>query len=134
MFNCDCKPYRLVLDTWSKSKMRESDPKTLKPYPSPEYFIPPALKKTKSSNSTSEKSECGNCVFPFLYGGRIHDICTTIDGDDKPWCSLTYEWTGLWEYCTGSNCPGVDLPADNMTVSPGNEVGSCCKFFTFSDY
>ena len=98
----------------------------MKPYPYPKYFKAQTLKKSKSRNSTSEKSECGNCVFPFIYGDRIHDICTTIDGDE-PWCSLTYEWTGQWEYCTNLSCPGVDSPKENMTVSPGNEVGSCCK-------
>jgi len=82
------------------------------------------MKGSNSSKPSSEKSGCGNCVFPFLYSNRIHDRCTTIDGDN-PWCSLTYEWTGNWEYCASSSCPGVTPPTETMTVNPGNKVGSC---------
>ena len=91
------------------------------------------MKGSNSSKPSSEKSGCGNCVFPFLYSNRIHDRCTTIDGDN-PWCSLTYEWTGNWEYCTSSSCPGVAPPTETMTVNPGNKVGSCCKYLVFQSF
>ena len=67
---------------------------------------------------------CGNCEFPFIYGGRIHHRCTTIDGDPKPWCIAP---CGK-EYCEDPNCPGLSASTtEQMTVNPANEVGSCCK-------
>ena len=84
----------------------------------------PSPSTTAASNSTG----CGNCVFPFLYANRIHDRCTTFDGDSSAWCSTTYEWTGSWEYCTSSSCPGVAAPTEQMSANPYNAEGSCCKF------
>ena len=65
--------------------------------------------------------------------GRIHDRCTTIVGT-APLCATTsnYDQDGLWEFCTDSTCPGVAPPTESMTVSPGNEVGSCCKHEIFN--
>ena len=40
-----------------------------------------------SSCSDVRTSGCGNCVFPFIFAGRIHTTCTTMDGDSTPWCS-----------------------------------------------
>ena len=87
---------------------------------------PPGGSSPSPPPPSPSPSSCGNCVFPFMYGGRIHDRCTTIDGDN-PWCSKTFEWEGEWEYCTDSSCPGVAPPTETMSVSPGNEVGSCSK-------
>lgn len=71
-------------------------------------------------------SNCGNCVFPFIFNGRLFDSCTTIDGDATPWCATSVDsagnYGGTWEYCQ-SSCPGVSTPS--MTVHPGNAVGSC---------
>jgi hypothetical protein len=41
-----------------------------------------------------------NCVFPFTYGGKTYNDCTT-DGDngDIPWCSLTSDYQGILTYC-----------------------------------
>ena len=78
-----------------------------------------------------QRSNCGNCVFPFIMFGRIHDRCTTILGT-SPVCATTsnYDEDGQFEWCTESTCPGVAPPTETMTVSPGNEVGSCCKYKT----
>ena len=85
---------------------------------------------TGSTTSSSSTGGCGNCVFPFLFNGRLHDSCTTIDGDNA-WCSKTYEWSGQWEYCTDSSCPGTSATTtQQMAVNPLNAVGSCCKFFS----
>ena len=81
-----------------------------------------------------QRTSCGNCVFPFVAFGRIHDRCTTILGT-SPFCATTsnYDQDGQFEWCTQSTCPGVAPPTETMTVSPGNEVGSCCKYKTFLD-
>ena len=72
---------------------------------------------------------CGNCVFPFTFGGRKHTTCTTIDGD-RPWCAMEVDVSGAlvdgnFEYCTDPSCPGLNPPAIN--VNPNNAVGSCCE-------
>ena len=104
------------------------------PAPSPS----PAASSTQypvyntSSSSSPSSGSCGNCVFPFIYGGRQHDTCTSIDGDN-PWCSTQVDSTGVhvsgnWEYCQDASCPGTSVTTTpQMTVTPGNEVGSCCK-------
>ena len=94
------------------------------PTPSPS----PSPSTTPSPPSTGS---CGNCVFPFMFNGRIHDRCTTIDGDASPWCSKTADWDGQWEYCTDASCPGVAAPVEQMTISSGNEAGNCCKYKNF---
>ena len=99
-------------------------PVTVAPTPSPATAT---VLPTNSTGTTPSTGACGNCVFPFMFGGRIHDRCTTIDGDSNPWCSKTSDWEGQWEYCTDASCPGVAPPAEQMTASYGNEVGSCCK-------
>ena len=95
---------------------------------------------TPSTNSPSSSSpptgNCGNCVFPWIYGGRIHEGCTTIDGDSQPWCSTQVDSTGVhvaggtnWEYCTESSCPGTSATTTpQMSINPLNAPGSCCKF------
>ena len=90
--------------------------------------VKPIVRETNPKTKTH--SSCGNCVFPFIMFGRIHDRCTTIVGT-APLCSTTsnYDQDGLWEFCTDSTCPGVAPPTESMTVSPGNEVGSCCKYY-----
>ena len=49
------------------------------------------------------------CVFPFIYGGKSYDKCTT-EGHDQPWCSTKvnaggYHIDGNWGNCD-SNCAG----------------------------
>merc|ERR1711892_1073286 len=78
-----------------------------------------------SGNQTTTNG-CGNCVFPFVFSGRIHNTCTTIDGDATPWCATSVDaagnYAGTWEACEES-CPGVTPPT--MTINPSNAVGSC---------
>jgi hypothetical protein len=64
----------------------------------------------------SGNSSCGNCVFPFTFMEVEHMGCTTIDGDQNPWCSTLVDENGEhvtggghWEYC-GSECPTVAPP------------------------
>ena len=82
---------------------------------------------------------CGNCVFPFNYGGSQHDRCTTMyknhhnSNRDDPWCATSVDSAGDmstdddWEYCTDPVCPGLPGNSPPMSVHPLNEVGSCCK-------
>ena len=35
----------------------------------------------------------GQCVFPFIYGGKSYDKCTT-EGHDQPWCSTKVDEEG----------------------------------------
>ena len=98
------------------------------PSPSPS----PASSTPSISTSSPSSGGCGNCVFPFIFAGRQHDTCTTIDGDENPWCSTQVDSDGVhvdgnWEYCSDS-CPGTSVETtQQMTVASGNEVGSCCK-------
>jgi len=69
-------------------------------------------------------------VFPFTFGRRIHTTCTTMDGDETPWCSTKVDSSGehvsgggFWEHCQ-AGCPGVSLP--EMSVDPRNAVGAPC--------
>ena len=89
---------------------------------------PPGGNSPSPPPPSPSPSSCGNCVFPFIMFGRIHDRCTTILGTN-PLCATTsnYDQDGQFEWCTDSTCPGVAPPTETMTVSPGNEVGSCSK-------
>merc|ERR1712038_1280743 len=51
-----------------------------------------------------------DCVFPFTFNGQVITECTTVDGDDTPWCSTLTDQNGIhvngqgkWGYCA-SNC------------------------------
>ena len=94
----------------------------------PPYFIHCAIFTLLSILSGAEG--CGNCVFPFNYLRRIHDRCTTFDGDDRPWC-ITGDNIGDWEYCSDPSCPGMAAnPAEVVTPHPLNlaNPGVCCKY------
>ena len=97
------------------------------PAPAPITTTVPAPSPNTTTTSSSSGS-CGNCVFPFIFNGRIFDSCTTIDGDATPWCATSVDasgnYGGTWEYCE-SSCPGVTSPS--MTIHPANAIGSCCK-------
>ena len=104
--------------------------------------LPPATSSTPSpspvstSSPSSNSTSCGNCVFPFIYNGRISDRCTSIDGD-APWCSTAVDSNGvhisgqgLWEVCTDPACPGMAAnPAEVIQAHPQNEANPnvCCK-------
>merc|ERR1719319_47758 len=54
-----------------------------------------------------------SCVFPFNYMDTTINTCTTIDGDERPWCSTQVDENGdhvanvgAWGYCDAS-CPGA---------------------------
>ena len=76
---------------------------------------------------------CGNCIFPFVFNGRMFDTCTSIDGD-QPWCqadlaSPINEGTHLINmksYCpdTDASCPSTP----QMSTHTNNQPGNCCKF------
>ena len=84
---------------------------------------------------------CSGCSFPFTYGNRLFDTCTTIDGDPRPWCfagppvdeGVHVIPTSYYYYCSDSDstCPS-DLP--QMTTHPDNEAGNCCKYFLCFSY
>ena len=81
---------------------------------------------------------CGNCTFPFIHGGRVHDRCTTYDGK-APWCSTSVDSSGYhvsaWEYCTDSACPGMaPNPTEVIQPHPQNEGTSCCKYINIFEY
>ena len=100
---------------------------TPSPSPSPSPSTYPTT-TTPSGTSGPSTGSCGNCVFPFMYGSRIHESCTTIDGSSTPWCSTTYEYQGSTETCSES-CPGASVASTpQMYVHPSNAVNSCCKY------
>ena len=51
-------------------------------------------------NSIYPKYNTSNCKFPFEYKGKNYTNCTT-DGDNgnRPWCSLSHKYVGLFTYC-----------------------------------
>ena len=74
----------------------------------------PTMSTEPPSTTPTDKSSCGNCVFPFTFWDVEYTACTTIDGDPKPWCSTRVNENGVyvggyWEYC-GSECPFVASP------------------------
>lgn len=52
------------------------------------------------ANKIYPKYDTSDCKFPFKYNGKSYDNCTT-DGDNgnRPWCSLTNEYIGVFKYC-----------------------------------
>ncbi|XP_068731227.1 epididymal sperm-binding protein 1-like isoform X2 [Montipora capricornis] len=56
------------------------------------------------SNCIVKTTQGKCCVFPFTYGGKVYQSCTTKN-HDKPWCSTTanYDQDGQWGNCL-SNC------------------------------
>ena len=120
-----CPPMTSVSTTATASQA----PSTTTTIASTNSTTPSTANTTSASTSNSS---CGSCVFPFVYAGRLHESCTTIDGDPQPWCSKTYEWTGAWEYCTSSSCPGTSETTveQQMSANPLNAAGSCCKNFS----
>ena len=108
--------YRTIDIDWIRSKMTNLQ------------TCPPGGNLPSPPPPSPSPSSCGNCVFPFIMYNRTHDRCTTILGTN-PLCATTsnYDQDGQFEWCTDSTCPGVAPPTETMTVSPGNEVGSCSK-------
>ena len=108
--------YDPASDTWTAAGMMKT-PRRLHSVMSlgdiSHLCVPPTISHT-----------CGNCVFPFIYDGRQHDRCTSIDGD-YPWCVTSS--SGDREYCTDPSCPGLPGNSPPMSVHSLNEVGSCCK-------
>ena len=91
------------------------------------------LVSSSSVSTLASTGSCGDCMFPFIFGDRIHESCTTFDGDTQPWCSTKVDSNvsggGHWEYCTDSSCPGTSVSTtQQMSVNPLNAPGSCCKF------
>merc|ERR1712180_137907 len=68
----------------------------------------------------------GPCIFPFTYYGRIHETCTTIDGDSTPFCATGVDASGTlvdeYGYCN-ADCPGVAAPT--LYIHPDNVAGQC---------
>ena len=87
--------------------------------------------------------DCGNCVFPFEFGFRFYDTCTTIQGGDQPWClegppvdEGTHNYLFLPDIRINCNvsdplCPGVSKETTpQMSSHPDNMPGNCCRFST----
>ena len=104
--------------------------------PSNTTTTPSTVSTTPSTSSSTaapptSNTTCGSCVFPFIFNGRYHDTCTTIDGDAKPWCSKTADWQGQWEYCEDASCPGTSTETTlQAAVNPLNAPGNCCKLYS----
>jgi len=89
--------------------------------------------KNNLNNDVSENTgeSCGNCVFPFIYGHRIHSMCTTIDGKSEPWCGTVENmdrdgWSKRETCSTSTSCPGTSsAEVPEMFIQHGNEVGNC---------
>ncbi|XP_055463363.1 binder of sperm protein homolog 2-like isoform X2 [Psammomys obesus] len=50
-----------------------------------------------------------NCVFPFIYGDKLHYNCISIRSDFD-WCSLDFHFKGRWRYCTALDPPMCIFP------------------------
>merc|ERR1719402_1680943 len=77
-----------------------------------------------------------DCVFPFTFNGEVITECTTIDGDNTPWCSTLTDQNGnhvggqgKWGYCASTCTNKQDCVTDG-----GNLSGQKCVFpFTYRD-
>ena len=67
-------------------------------YRSTEIPCPPG-KKTNDA-----QGRC--CVFPFTYGGKTFDSCTTYAHGNTLWCSFDTDFRGQWDDC-GKNSTRV---------------------------
>ena len=56
--------------------------------------------KVKSSGGNANQA-C--CVFPFRYKGKSYHSCTTLNYNNRPWCSTTsnYDTDKKWGKCIG---------------------------------
>ena len=81
-------------------------------------------KRTKSTTMAScTSSSSSSCKFPFRYMNRIFSSCTTLDGDEEPWCATSLSAGGQmtsWGYCD-SSC----LDTRTGYVHPDNAPGLC---------
>ena len=91
-------------------------------------------------------TECGTCFTfrgnpYFTYNDRQFTMCTTIDGDERPWCepqrhvpvadgthALAPEFQK--EYCQDMTCSGISTDTTpQASPHPDNEAGNtCCKY------
>ncbi|KAL9967399.1 hypothetical protein ACROYT_G025616 [Oculina patagonica] len=65
------------------------------------------------------------CVFPFTYGGKTFDSCTTYANGNTLWCSFDAVYVGQWANCVN---PCTSLPCKNggtCTVTGQGETYSC---------
>ena len=78
-------------------------------------------KISSKENAPCDTFDGGVCIFPFMtnyYGDpQLAEGCTTVDGDQNPWCSIRldergYHMQGQYSYCR-DNCP-VDLREKKM--------------------
>ena len=70
-------------------------------------------------------------IFYYMqYINRIFTSCTTLDGDERPWCATSLSEEGemaTWGYCDNS-CPGL-APTQAYT-HPDNAPGHCGEKLT----
>lgn len=74
------------------------------------------LEKSKLLNPEPDKP----CVFPFKYGGKEYDKCTTHGWGNVYWCGTTYS-VGVnsgWGLC---KCPECGCPAPETKNGAENE-------------
>ena len=57
-------------------------------------------------NTEGGNGNGGCCQLPFVYNKKLrhHCIVDGVDGNSRPWCSLTtdYDNDGVWGYCAGN--------------------------------
>ena len=84
---------------------------------------PKRTKTTTMASCSSSSSSSSSCKFPFRYMNRIFSSCTTLDGDEEPWCATSLSAGGQmtsWGYCD-SSC----LDTSPRYVHPDNAPGLC---------
>ena len=91
-----------------------------------------------SQNCTVKEISSGNekpCVFPFIYKGKAHNICTDQDDPDGlSWCSTETDENGvhvgqkgLWGHCENEECEKTVLDDEEEVKQMTDEEGLLCK-------
>ncbi|KAM6221809.1 hepatocyte growth factor activator [Rhynchocyon petersi] len=69
------------------------------------------------------------CRFPFRYGGRMHQACTSEGGARRKWCATThnYDRDRAWGYCAPTASTPAEAPGilDPCASNPCLNGGSC---------
>ncbi|XP_064142254.1 hepatocyte growth factor activator isoform X2 [Loxodonta africana] len=96
-----------------------------------DWGLSPTPRVASSSNTEGQVlTEDGRpCRFPFRYGGRMHQACTSEGSTRRKWCATThnYDRDRAWGYCApaATTPPGIPGTLDPCASDPCLNGGSC---------
>ncbi|KAM9238037.1 hepatocyte growth factor activator [Dugong dugon] len=98
--------------------------------PRGEGLVPTPRVASSSNTEGRVLTEDGRpCSFPFRFGGRMHQACTSEGSAYRKWCATThnYDRDRAWGYCapTATTPPGIPGTLDPCASGPCLNGGSC---------